>query len=86
MFVDLPSRAHRTWHWAAPLLAVVAIAAYVAWRLQDDPAAFLQRWGLPSGLAGDWRVLVSPARAATLVTSLFLHGSAWHRSATACSC
>jgi membrane associated rhomboid family serine protease len=78
MFVDLPSRAHRTWHWAAPLLAVVAIAAYVAWRLQDDPAAFLQRWGLPSGLAGDWRVLVSPARAATLVTSLFLHGSAWH--------
>ena len=78
MFVDLPSRAHRTWHWAAPLLAVVAIAAYVAWRLQDDPAAFLQRWGLPSGLAGDWRVLVSPARAATLLTSLFLHGSAWH--------
>jgi membrane associated rhomboid family serine protease len=78
MFVDLPSRAHRTWHWAAPLLAIVAIAAYVAWRLQDDPVAWLQRWGLSSALAHDWHVLLAPRRAATLVTSLFLHASAWH--------
>jgi membrane associated rhomboid family serine protease len=78
MFVDLPSRAHRTWHWAAPLLAIVAIAAYVAWRLQDDPVAWLQRWGLSSALAHDWHVLLAPQRAATLVTSLFLHASAWH--------
>jgi membrane associated rhomboid family serine protease len=78
MFVDLPTREHRQWHWAAPLLAVVAIAAYFAWRFSDDPAAFLQRWGLDSGLAANWRALLTPARAATPFTSLFLHASAWH--------
>ena len=78
MFVDLPSRAHRTRHWAAPLLAIVAIAGYVAWLVANDPAAFLQRWGLGSGLAQHWRMLLTPAHAATPITSLFLHASAWH--------
>jgi membrane associated rhomboid family serine protease len=78
MFVELPTRANRQWHWAAPLLAVVAIAAYVAWRLSPDAAAFLHRWGLESGLAANWRDLLSPTRAATPISSLFLHASAWH--------
>ena len=78
MFVDLPTRAHRQWHWAAPLLAILAIAAYVALLLAPDPIAALQRWGLQAGLAQHWRELLTPARAATPFTSLFLHASAWH--------
>jgi membrane associated rhomboid family serine protease len=78
VFVDLPTRAHRQWHWAAPLLAVLAIGGYIAWRLADDPAAMLQRWGLQAGLAEHWRALLTPARAATPFTGLFLHASAWH--------
>jgi len=78
MFVDLPSRAHRTWHWAAPTLAIIAIAGYIAWLVADDPGAFLQRWGLQSGLADGWRALLEPGRMATPITSLFLHASAWH--------
>jgi membrane associated rhomboid family serine protease len=78
MFVELPSRAHRTRHWAAPLLAAIAIAGYVAWLTAADPAAFLQRWGLQSGLATIWRTLLSPSHMATPVTSLFLHASIWH--------
>src|SRR6185503_19074754 len=72
MFVELPSRAHRTRHWAAPLLAAIAIAGYVAWLTAADPAAFLQRWGLQSGLATNWRTLLAPSHMATPVTSLFL--------------
>jgi membrane associated rhomboid family serine protease len=78
MFVDLPSRAHRTWHWAAPTLAIIAIAGYIAWLAAADPDAWLQRWGLQSGLAAGWRTLLAPARMATPFTSLFLHASAWH--------
>jgi membrane associated rhomboid family serine protease len=78
MFVDLPSRAHRTRHWAAPALAIIAIAGYVAWLVAADPDAWLHRWGLQSGLAEGWRTLLVPARLATPFTSLFLHASAWH--------
>jgi membrane associated rhomboid family serine protease len=75
MFVELPHRATGGLHWAAPLLAVLAAAAFVATQLQPDPAAFLQRWGVPTGLArGDWRLQDLP----TALTSLFLHGSFWH--------
>jgi membrane associated rhomboid family serine protease len=78
MFVDLPTRSHRQWHWAAPLLAIVAIAAFVAGVLKDDTAAFLQRWGLATGMLAHWQALLTSERAATPVTSLFLHASAWH--------
>ena len=78
MFVDLPTRAHRHRLWAATLLACVAIAAYIAWRVQADPAALLQRWGLRSGLGADWRAWLDTALAGTPLTSLFLHASAWH--------
>jgi membrane associated rhomboid family serine protease len=75
MFVEMPTRATGGLHWAAPLLAVVAAVAFFASQLQADPSAWLQRWGVPTGLArGPWRLADVP----TLATSLFLHGSAWH--------
>ena len=75
MFVEMPTRATGGLHWAATLLAVVAVAVYVATQFQPDPSVWLQRWGVPTALAqGPWRLADAP----TLVTSLFLHGSAWH--------
>jgi membrane associated rhomboid family serine protease len=75
MFVDTPTRATGGLNWAAPLLAMVAAAVFLAAQFQDDPTAWLQRGGVPTGLAhGPWRLADAP----TLLTSLFLHGSAWH--------
>jgi membrane associated rhomboid family serine protease len=75
MFVETPTRATGGLFWAAPLLAVVAALAFLLTQVQAPPAAWLQRWGVPTGLAqGPWHI----TDVVTLVTSLFLHGSAWH--------
>lgn len=75
MFVETPTRATGGLNWAAPMLAMVAAVAFLLSQMQADPSAWLQRWGVPTGLAhGPWRL----AAAATPVTSLFLHGSSWH--------
>jgi membrane associated rhomboid family serine protease len=78
MFVEMPTRATGGRHWAAPLLAGVALLAYAWVQWQPDPAAALQAWGLPSGLRTTWPQLLAPPRAFSPLTSLFLHASAWH--------
>jgi membrane associated rhomboid family serine protease len=81
VFVNLPTRKRSHRPWAAALLAVLAILAYV-WLMWagNDPtkrAAILQ-WGTLSAGPAQWRLLWDDGRVFTLVTALFIHASLWH--------
>lgn len=81
VFVDLPSRRHAHRPWAAALLAVIAIAAYLAllWSGADPVRQdALLRWGTLSATPDQWRLLWHDGRLLTLVTALFIHASLWH--------
>jgi membrane associated rhomboid family serine protease len=79
VFVQLPSRRrpHRTW--AAALLALLAIAAYLAlaWSGGARHAALLQ-WGTLSASPDQWRQFWHDGRLVNLVTALFIHANLGH--------
>lgn len=81
IFIQLPSRKRPSHLWATPLLAVVALVAFLGltW-MQSDPArsSVLLRWGTLSGSPAEWQLLWREGRAFTLVSALFIHASAWH--------
>ena len=81
LFVHLPSRRRPHRSWAAALLAVLAIVAYLAllWT-GNDPArhAALLKWGTLSASPAEWRLLWHDGRLVSLVTALFIHASLWH--------
>lgn len=80
MFVDAPGRRHVARRWATPLVLVLCVGAYGLLAFVDRAThdALLLRWGALSAAAADWRSLLQPERAATLVTTLGLHSSGTH--------
>lgn len=80
VFVDAPGRRHVQWRWATPLVLALCVAAFLVLALVDKAAhdALLLRWGALSAAVADWRSLLQPERAATLVTTLGLHSSGTH--------
>jgi membrane associated rhomboid family serine protease len=80
VFVDAPGRRRAQWRWATPLILALCLGAFATLMLSEPAArdALLLRWGALSAQAGDWRELLQPDRAATLVTTLGLHGSGTH--------
>lgn len=81
VFVQLPSRRRPHRPWAASVLAVLAITAFLAliWSA-DDPArhAALLRWGTLSASPAQWRQFWHDGRLVNLVSALFIHASVWH--------
>ena len=81
VFVQLPSRRRPHRPWAAALLAVLAITAYLVliWSA-DDPArhAALLQWGTLSASPAQWRQFWHDGRLVNLFTALFIHASLWH--------
>lgn len=80
MFVRAPGRHHVTWRWATPLILLICVTAFLTLGLRDAAAqeALLLRWGALSSSVADWRSLLHPERAATLLTSLGLHATGTH--------
>jgi membrane associated rhomboid family serine protease len=80
VFIDAPGRRQVQWRWATPLILVLCVGAFVVLALADNAThdAQLLRWGALSAAVADWRSLLHPDRAATLVTTLGLHSSGTH--------
>lgn len=80
MFVRAPGRQHVTVRWATPLIFLICVSAFLTISLRDAAAqdALLLRWGALSSSVADWRSLLHPERAATLLTSLGLHSTGTH--------
>ena len=81
VFVSLPSRKRPRRLWVTPLLAAIALAAFVWLRYGLDDAAraqFLAHWGIRACRPDQWRELLHGTRALTPVTALFLHLNLWH--------
>lgn len=80
MFVRAPGRQHVTVRWATPLIFLICVSAFLTLSLRDAAAhdALLLRWGALSSSVADWRSLLHPERAATLLTSLGLHSTGTH--------
>ena len=80
MFVDAPGRRYVQRRWATPLVLLLCVGAFAVLAAVDQAAhdALLLRWGALSAAAADWRSLLEPERAATLVTTLGLHSSGTH--------
>ena len=81
VFVHLPSRRRLHQPWAAALLAILAILAYlwVSWWGDDaSRLAALLHWGTLTASPSDWRLLLHDGRGSSLVTALLIHASVWH--------
>jgi membrane associated rhomboid family serine protease len=82
VFVHLPARRRRQRQpWAAALLAILAVLAYVwlNWSGNDPTRhAALLKWGTLSASPVEWRLLWQDGRIASLVTALFIHANLWH--------
>jgi membrane associated rhomboid family serine protease len=80
MFIDAPGRRHAQWRWATPLILLLCIGAFAVLAAADAGThdALLLRWGALSAAAADWRSLLQPDRAASLVTTIGLHASGTH--------
>ena len=80
VFIDAPGRRQVQWRWATPLILVLCVGAFIVLALADGAThdALLLRWGALSAAVADWRSLLHPDRAATLVTTLGLHSSGTH--------
>lgn len=80
VFVDAPGRSRTQWRWATPLLLVACVGTFFALSFASPAAhdAYLLRWGALSSEVADWRSLLQPARAASLITTLLLHANWTH--------
>ncbi len=80
MLITAPSRHRPHYRWATPLLMALSIGAFVWLSLGSDVMwqRTLLRWGALSANLGDWRSLLQSPRAATLITTIFLHASWTH--------
>ena len=81
VFVSLPSRKRPQHHWAAALLALVALSVFLWLQFglgADARRAVIEHWGTVSASAGQWRSFWMDGRAIRLVSALFIHASVLH--------